>query len=51
MAAVGINLMGLEMTREREGLVHAIVGGVLSIISMYVGAKIQKKRDDDDKGL
>lgn len=39
------------MTQDRMRAVEMVLSGVLAIVSMYVGAKIQKKRDDDDKGL
>ncbi len=41
--------MGLEITDHRARLVEIVISAVLSIISMYVGAQIQKKRDQDEK--
>ncbi len=41
--------MGLEITDHRARLVEIVISAVLSIISMYVGAQIQKKKDQDKK--
>ena len=40
--------LGLEITDHRARVVEIVLSAVLSIISMYVGAQIQKKRDQDD---
>ena len=51
ISIVGTVFLKVEMTQDRMRAVEMVLSGVLAIVSMYVGAKIQKKRDDDDKGL
>lgn len=40
--------MGINITQERMRVVEMVLSGILAIVSMYIGAKIQKKRDDDE---
>ena len=49
MVGIGTLFLGAPLTDHRARLVEIVVSAVLSIISMYVGAQIQKKRDQDKK--
>ena len=44
----GAVFMGLEMNPDVLALTENILSGVMAIISMYIGAKIQKRRDKDE---
>ncbi len=39
--------MGLEMNPDVLALTENILSSIMAIISMYIGAKIQKRRDND----
>lgn len=47
VAVVGVNIRG-DWNQERGELIASTIAGILAIISMYVGASIQRKRDKDD---
>lgn len=46
-SVIGITIFGNELTEGRQKLIEATISGLMAIISMYVGAKIQKHRDKD----
>jgi hypothetical protein len=38
-----------EVDHEKQKLLAGLIGSVLSIVSMYIGAKIREKHDAKDK--
>ena len=44
----GVVFQGLTLSSQDEELTESIISGTMAIISMYIGAKIQKHRDKDD---
>ena len=49
MVGTATLFLGAPLSDARARLVEIVISAVLSIISMYVGAQIQKKRDQDEK--
>jgi len=45
LVAVSPLITGRELTETKAKMMAVIVGSMISIISMYVGAKIQQHRD------
>jgi len=48
MVPIGQLVLGESLSDQRSKTVSHIVGAVVGVISVYVGAKIQKHRDDKD---
>ena len=46
-AIAGVLMRGQSMTEAQAEIMSQITSAIISIISMYVGASIQKKRDRD----
>ncbi len=44
----GVVFQGLTLSAQEEDLTESVISGIMAIISMYIGAKIQKHRDKDD---
>lgn len=42
-----VRIMDKPLTEKQEALMEAVVIGLVAIISGYVGAKIQQKRDSN----
>ncbi len=43
----GVVLLNVPVTADAARVVEGLLNGVMAIISMYIGAKIQKHRDKD----
>ncbi len=48
MTVVATQFLGGQLTDKQEALLEATVIGVVAVVSGYVGAKIQQKRDRDN---
>jgi len=49
LVSIGIPLFFHEEVSElREKLIHSTLAAMLSVISMYIGAKIQGQREKED---
>lgn len=46
MAAYSVSIMGTEIPDNRRMIVELAVNGMISIISMWVGARLQKHKDE-----
>ncbi len=44
----GVVFQGLPISSEDARITENILSGIMAIISMYIGAKIQKHRDKDE---
>ena len=44
-AIMGVLLRGQPMTTEQSDIMESITTAIISIVSMYVGASIQKHKD------
>ena len=47
MSAFSISILKSELTEIRSELLKVAVGGAISIISMYIGAEVQRRKDKD----
>ena len=48
MITYSTRILDKSLTDDEEALLEAVVVGLVALISGYVGAKIQQKRDSDD---
>jgi len=48
MAAYSIAILGTEIPDNRRQIIEVMVNGAISIVSMWVGAKIQERADRNE---